>query len=353
MHAIALTLLLVAQVRSKDDPLVVGKASIINRFTCISCGATIQHFPACVDVEDLRSLDGSCRVHLQSSRWMSGQETGKLDKTEFVWIGQDYRLGPTVVDVRTIIKANDPNVHNKTELVQVFILAYSVYKNMGYYPLDPRDAASGKRPRPKPQAVVQSDFVGRLVWVESQFLTQISQAKGFEVKGDEVSFEQTHFHRQKIQNFWAEFCERFSEDDAKRDPRLGAKVRADYQVGVNRLQQRTLAMTTNNAARYRKTATERLLTSLATKYNLKVEHIQRMVERKVTGNNPRNIELAERQEYWQNVEETLAGVCERHGISLKIGWIIFASPTELGLKTLKPEHQEAIDNLRILSFVKK
>jgi len=49
-----------------------------------------------------------------------------------------------------------------------------------------------------------------------------------------------------------------------------ARVNADYRDGVRRIQQRILGMSNNNnVERFRNTATDKLLKSLATKYELK------------------------------------------------------------------------------------
>jgi hypothetical protein len=180
----------------------------------------------------------------------------------------------------------------------------------------------------------------------------MNQNNGFQIKEEEVYFGQTHFPRRKIQDFWAEFCERYSEDYTNKDPDVAARVNADYTDGLRRLQARILGMNTNNAGRFRKTATAKLLASLANKYNLNVEQIKRMIDKIALMNKSQSDDRAERQEFWRIVEETLAEVCGRHGISLQIAWIILDCPTELGLKTMKPEHQEAIDILRIISYNK-
>ena len=248
------------------DRLGLGKATFLRTFNCKRCGATIGQYPVAVDFGDLKTLEDNCKVHLQSSRRKNGQETGKLDRTEFLWSAPANPPRSTLVDVREVIKANDPRFNNKTEWARVFLFRYDVLRVTGYYPLTTRERDAGAAPKPRPPVPVKSDFVGREVWVESQFLMNLNS--GCELKGDEVYCGQTHFPKRKVQDFWAEFCERYFESGTKQDPDVAARVNAEYKEGIRRLEQRILGMATNNALRYRKTATEKLLNSLATKAQL-------------------------------------------------------------------------------------
>jgi len=65
--------------------------------------------------------------------------------------------------------------------------------------------------------------------------------------------------------------------EPEQDQQLVGKVNVDYRDAVRKLEQRILGMSTNNALRFKKTATDKLLKSLATKYELKVEQIRRMI----------------------------------------------------------------------------
>jgi len=65
---------------------------------------------------------------------------------------------------------------------------------------------------------------------------------------------------------------------AEQDQELVGKVVADYRDGVKRIAQRVLGMETNNGQRFKKNAMDKLLKSLATKYELKLEQVQRMVK---------------------------------------------------------------------------
>src|SRR5262249_40311269 len=58
----------------------------------------------------------------------------------------------------------------------------------------------------------------------------------------------------------------------------------------------------------------------------------------------------DREGFRRGVEDTLAGVCEMHGMSFEIGRIIGHYYTEMGLKTSKPEHQDAVDRLLIEKY---
>jgi hypothetical protein len=264
MHALILAIIVSAQLREKPVQLVVGKATLLQSFTCKLCGATISNFPAVSRADDLRPLEDNCRVHLQSSRWKMGQETGKLDNVQFAWIG----LG-AVVDIRTFTELGDPRLRNRTRWVQVFVLKQRIVRMFR----DPRF------PGILSHKEADGVLLGRFVWVESQFLKQASQNRPFVFKGDEVYFGETHFDRRKIQDLWGDFCERYSK-----------------------------------------------------------------IERKALRNSPRV--------FWQLVDRTLAESCDRFGISIQVTWTIFGCPTELGLKTFKPEHQVAIDKLRTLSYDK-
>jgi formylglycine-generating enzyme required for sulfatase activity len=314
----------------------LGKAHPVEFFTCNRCGATIRQFPAAVDFEDLKSLEDNCRVHLQASRWERGQETGKLDKTEFVWIGPS-----ALVDIRELRKPNDAQIRNNTEFAHVFVLMDQITRIIGYRPNAPFQPARGGV-SPILEGGHDSVLVGRSVWVESQFL-KTNNREFFEVRGQEVYFGQTHLTRRKIQDFWAEFCERYSERSPNEDPQLRGKIHADYVRGMGRIQQRILGMANNNVGHFRTTETTKLLNSLATKYKLTPEEVRRMIEPKAVGG---------QQEFWRSVDDTFADVCDRHEISLRIAWIILGSATELGLETPKPQHQEAIDALRVLSYKK-
>ena len=132
-----------------------------------------------------------------------GQETGTLNRSQFAWIGLN-----ALVDVREIIKPNDPRFGNRTELASVFVLKNRIARIVRYNPRDPRDPSKGVYPVYKDG---DSALVGRSVWIESQFLKQTGLNKSFEIKGEEVEFGKAHFSRGKIQDYWGLFCERYSE----------------------------------------------------------------------------------------------------------------------------------------------
>ena len=89
-----------------------------------------------------------------------------------------------IVDVREIVKANDPRSNNKSGWAHVFIFTHYVFRSGGLYPLTSREMAA-ERTEPKPPSPVMSEFVGRELWVESQLL--MKQNNGFQIKEEKFT----------------------------------------------------------------------------------------------------------------------------------------------------------------------
>ena len=64
---------------------------------------------------------------------------------------------------------------------------------------------------------------------------------------------------------------------AERDPQIVSDVKAAYSEAMRRLEVRVLGMTSNNAARLRKTEKERIIKALATKMDMTVDQIKHMI----------------------------------------------------------------------------
>ena len=137
-----------------QNQVLLGKATFLPTFTCNKCGASIRQFPMAVDFADLKPLEDNCRVHLQSSRWKNGQETGKLDRTEFIWMASGNTSRSPIVDVREIVKANDPRSNNKSEWAHVFIFTHYVFRSGGFYPLTSREMAAERDRDPSRQVLL-------------------------------------------------------------------------------------------------------------------------------------------------------------------------------------------------------
>jgi hypothetical protein len=237
---------------------LLGKTDCVVGFTCQRCGATIRQFPAVIRAEDLRSLEDNCRVHLLSSR-SKLEWTGNLDQTEFAWIGAS-----SLLDVREIIEPNDFQLRNKTKWARVFVLRR--YNNN-----------------------LDDELAGEFVWMESQFLQPPNPHPQFRVAGQDIVFGEIHFPRQKIQDFYASFCQKY----AAAEPKALKHPKPDFWRQALKLGQ---------------------------------------------------------PEFWRLVDSIVADICEQYEISMKIGGTICMSPTELGLEALQPEHQAALDRLRLLVY---
>jgi hypothetical protein len=64
---------------------------------------------------------------------------------------------------------------------------------------------------------------------------------------------------------------------AERDPQIIADVNAAYKEAIKRVEKRVLGMTSNNAARFRKTEKERITKALAEKMDMTVDQIKNIV----------------------------------------------------------------------------
>jgi len=68
--------------------------------------------------------------------------------------------------------------------------------------------------------------------------------------------------------------------DPEKDPQLIADVKAVYGTAMQKMESRTLGMTTNNAARFRTTEPKRVVKTLAERLKLTTEQIKRMLSAK-------------------------------------------------------------------------
>jgi hypothetical protein len=64
---------------------------------------------------------------------------------------------------------------------------------------------------------------------------------------------------------------------AERDPQLIADIKATYREAMQRVETRALGMNTNNGIRFRKTERETIVKKIATKLDMTVEQIERMI----------------------------------------------------------------------------
>jgi formylglycine-generating enzyme required for sulfatase activity len=211
--------------KSSEQQIALGKAQITHSFTCKKCGATISQFPVALHAADLRSLEDDCRVHLQSSQWKNGQKTGVLDKTHFSWIASGASSRSNLVDVREIIRAEDPRYHNHNEWALVFALRDSINLSLANNQPSRRPASRSTRSTPKPLLKFPSDLVnfpsnlvGKFAWIETRFLTQVGQTKAFRIVVDEVYFSEVHIPRLKVQQFWHKFCREYAKIESKALP---------------------------------------------------------------------------------------------------------------------------------------
>jgi hypothetical protein len=201
--------------KPREQQIALGKAQILESFTCQKCGTTFHQFPVALHAEDLGSLDDDCRVHIQSSRCKDGQETGTLDKTNFSWIANGATSRSNLVDVREIIRAEDLRFDNHNEWARVFVLRDTINRFLEPHPVSRGTAPRGTKPTSKVINNFPSDLVGKFAWIETKFLTQVRDAKAFRIVDDEVYFGEVHFPHQKVQQFWGMFCEEYAKIEGR------------------------------------------------------------------------------------------------------------------------------------------